>query len=40
MTTRAGRTGAGLAGLVLTLLLVWLVVYPILLVVVDGARGD
>jgi iron(III) transport system permease protein len=30
----------GVAGLVLTLLLVWLVVYPILLVVLDGARGD
>jgi len=40
MTRRAGRTGAGFAGLVLTLLLVWLVVYPILLVVVDGAHGD
>jgi iron(III) transport system permease protein len=40
MTTRGGRTGTGLAGLVLTLLLVWLVVYPIFLVVVDGARGD
>ena len=40
MTRRAGRTGVGVAGLVLTLLLVWLVVYPILLVVLDGARGD
>jgi iron(III) transport system permease protein len=40
MTRRAGRTGVGVAGLVLTLLLVWLVVYPILLVVLDGARGE
>jgi iron(III) transport system permease protein len=40
MTRRSGRTGVGVAGLVLTLLLVWLVVYPILLVVLDGTRGD
>jgi len=35
-----GRTRAGLAGVALTLLLVWLVLYPILLVVLDGLRGD
>jgi iron(III) transport system permease protein len=35
-----GRTRAGLVGFALTLLLVWLVVYPILLVVLDGLRGD
>lgn len=39
MSVRRGR-GAVLAGLVLTLLLIWLVVYPILLVVIEGARGD
>lgn len=39
MSVRPGR-GAGLAGLALTLLLIWLVVYPIVLVVVEGARGD
>ncbi len=39
MSVRRGR-GAGLAGFVLTLLLIWLVVYPILLVAVEGARGD
>ncbi len=35
-----GRTRAGFAGFALTLLLVWLVLYPILLVVEDGLRGD
>ena len=39
MSIRRDR-GAGLAGFVLTLLLIWLVVYPILLVVIEGARGD
>jgi iron(III) transport system permease protein len=39
LSVRRGR-GAGLAGFVLTLLLIWLVVYPILLVAVEGARGD
>ncbi len=39
MSAPRGR-GAGIAGFMLTLLLLWLVVYPILLVVVEGAQGD
>jgi iron(III) transport system permease protein len=39
LSVRRGR-GVGFAGFLLTLLLLWLVVYPVLLVVVEGARGD
>lgn len=38
MTRRATRSGP--AGLALTLLLCWLVLYPILLLVLDGLHGD
>jgi len=44
VSARGGRTSgggrAGLAGFALMLLLIWLVAYPILLVVLDGMRGD
>lgn len=40
MSPRSRGRGAGWAGLTLTLFLIWLVLYPILLVVVEGARGD
>ena len=36
--TRRGRGGT--AGLALALLLTWLVLYPIVLLVVDGLHGD
>jgi iron(III) transport system permease protein len=38
--TAMARRGPTLSGALLTLLLTWLVLYPIIIVVVDGARGD
>ena len=38
--TRRGRGGGGPAGLALALLLAWLVLYPIVLLVIDGLHGD